>query len=167
MSTEYTAQQIEAAVAEQRDFFRSRATLDTAYRREMLRRLADALDRWEQPLCDALAADLHKSREEAYMTELSIVRDEIRYHLRHLRGWARPQRRRTPLKMFPSRSRIVVEPLGVALIVSPWNYPVQLLLNPLVAAVSAGCTAVLKPSPHTPHVSEKRAQMITRTIARR
>ncbi len=168
MSTEYTAQQIEAAVAEQRDFFRSRATLDTAYRREMLRRLAEALDRWEQPLCDALAADLHKSREEAYMTELSIVRDEIRYHLRHLRGWARPQRRRTPLKMFPSRSRIVVEPLGVALIVSPWNYPVQqLLLNPLVAAVSAGCTAVLKPSPHTPHVSETLAQMISRTFDRR
>ena len=167
MSTEYTAQQIEAAVAEQRDFFRSRATLDTAYRRDMLRRLAEALDRWEQPLCDALAADLHKSREEAYMTELSIVRDEIRYHLRHLRSWSRPQRRRTPLKMFPSRSRIVVEPLGVALIVAPWNYPVQLLLNPLVAAVSAGCTAVLKPSPHTPHVSETLAQMISRTFDRR
>lgn len=68
-------------------------------------------------------------------------------------GW-RPEPRPTPLKLLPSKSRIVSEPLGQALIVAPWNYPVQLLLNPLVGAISAGCTALLKPSPYTPHVAK-------------
>ena len=91
---------------------------------------------------------------------LSIVRSEVRNHLRHLGRWMRPERRPSPLKLFPSASRILSEPLGTALIVSPWNYPVQLLLNPLVGAISAGCTAVLKPSPYTPHVSATLRAMI-------
>ena len=79
------------------------------------------------------------------LTELSIVAGEIRNHLRHLKSRMRDRRRPTPLKMMPSRSRVVSEPLGCSLIVAPWNYPVQLLLNPLVGAISAGCTALLKP----------------------
>ena len=97
---------------------------------------------------------LHKSPEEAFLTEISIVRGEIRSHLGHLGKWMRPEPRPTPLKLLPSKSRIVSEPLGQALIVAPWNYPVQLLLNPLVGAISAGCTALLKPSPYTPHVAK-------------
>ncbi len=157
-------ERIEQIVSAQREFFRSHATLDIDVRRKMLRRLRDAIIKWERPLCDALQTDLHKSVEEAYLTELSIVIGEIDNHLRHLKRWARDRRRPTPLKMFPSRSRIVSEPLGVTLIVAPWNYPVQLLLNPLVGAVSAGCTAVLKPSPYTPHVAQVVERMIAETF---
>lgn len=154
------AEKIAATAAAQRAYFRTGATLPHDFRRTMLRRLQQALEQWERPLCDALWQDLHKSAEEAYLTELSIVRGEIRNHLRHLREWMRTERAATPLKLFPSRSRIVTQPLGSALIVAPWNYPVQLLLNPLVGAISAGCTALLKPSPYTTHVSETIARMI-------
>ncbi len=138
---------ITQTIALQRAYFHSGATLDINFRLSMLKKLQAALNKWEKALTDALWADLHKSYQEAYLTELSIVKGEIKNHLRHLRHWARPKRRLTPIKMFPSRSRIVSEPLGNTLIMAPWNYPVQLLLNPLVGAISAGCTAVLKPSP--------------------
>lgn len=155
---------IKEIVKGQKSFFASEATLDVKFRKEMLRRLEVALHKWENRLCDALWADLHKSYEEAYLTEISIVYTEIRTHLGHLQRWARREKRPTPLKLFPSRSYVVKEPLGNALIISPWNYPVQLLLNPLVGAISAGCTAVLKPSPYVPHVSEVLGRMISETF---
>ena len=151
---------IEALAAAQKACFRSGATLPEKFRRTMLRRFDAALVNWEKRLCDALWQDLHKSCEEAMLTELSIVRGEIRHHLRHLRRWMRPENRPTPLKLLPSKSRILAEPLGQALIVAPWNYPVQLLLNPLVGAISAGCTAMLKPSPYTPTVARTIEAMI-------
>lgn len=154
------AARIEALAAAQRARFRTGETLPEKFRRTMLRRLDAALVNWEERLCEALWEDLHKSREEAILTELSIVRGEIHHHLGHLREWMRPEKRATPLKLQPARSRIVAEPLGQALIVAPWNYPVQLLLNPLVGAISAGCTAMLKPSPHTPHVAEVLERMV-------
>lgn len=101
------------------------------------------------------------------LTELSIVAGEIRNHLRHLKSRMRDRRRPTPLKMMPSRSRVVSEPLGCSLIVAPWNYPVQLLLNPLAGAISAGCTALLKPSPYVPHVAEALERMIAETFDER
>lgn len=161
MSLENTpAARITALAAAQKAYFRSGATLSEAFRRTMLRRFEAALGNWEKRLCDALWADLHKSPEEAFLTEISIVRSEIRNHLRRLGKWMRPEPRPTPLKLLPAKSRIVSEPLGQALIVAPWNYPVQLLLNPLVGAISAGCTALLKPSPYTPHVAETIERMI-------
>ena len=161
MSLENTpAARISALGAAQKTYFRSGATLSEAFRRTMLRRLDAALANWEKRLCDALWTDLHKSPKEAYLTEISIVRGEIRSHLRHLGRWMRPAPRPTPLKLLPAKSRIVSQPLGQALIVAPWNYPVQLLLNPLVGAISAGCTALLKPSPYTPNVAEALEGMI-------
>ena len=154
------AERIEALAAAQKACFRSGATLPEKFRRTMLRRFDAALVNWEKRLCEALWQDLHKSYEEAMLTELSIVRGEIRHHLRHLRAWMRPESRPTPLKLLPSKSRILAEPLGQALIVAPWNYPVQLLLNPLVGAISAGCTAMLKPSPYTPTVARTIEAMI-------
>lgn len=151
---------IGAKVEAQRRYFRSGATLSYEFRCRQLRRLEEALGEWEHPLCEALWQDLHKSREEAVLTELSIVRSEIRNHLRHLRGWMRPRRISSPLKMFPSTTHLHTQPLGTALIIAPWNYPVQLLLNPLVGAISAGCTAVLKTSPYVPHVAQVLVQMI-------
>ena len=148
----------------QSDFFRSEATLDVSFRRKMLERFAEALDKWEERLCDALWTDLHKSYEEAYLTEISIVKAEVKTHLRKVKQWSKRRRVATPLKLFPSQSYVVKEPLGNALIIAPWNYPMQLLLNPLVGAISAGCTAVLKPSPYVPTVSGVIAEMIKETF---
>lgn len=151
-------------VEAQRSFFRSGATLDISFRIGMLKRLQSAITKWEKPLADALWNDLHKSYEEAYLTELSIVKAEVKKHIKNLKSWAKPKHKSTPIKMFPSRSQIVSEPLGNTLIIAPWNYPVQLLLNPLVGAISAGCTAILKPSPYVPTVSETICNMIADTF---
>lgn len=165
MKIENTAiQDIEGIVASQREFFATNATLNYKFRKEQLKKLRNALKIWEKPLCDALWKDLHKSSEEAILTELSIVAGEVKNHISHLRCWMRSRRVGTPLKMMPSRSRVVSEPLGNALIIAPWNYPVQLLLNPLVGAISSGCTAVLKPSPYVPNVSKVIEDMITATF---
>ena len=157
-------EQIVKIAAAQKVFFRSGKTLDIDYRLSALKRLKAAIKRWEKPLIEALWADLHKSYEEAYLTELSIVLGEIDNHIRHLKSWASPKRCSTPLKMFPSRSKVISEPLGNSLIISPWNYPVQLLLNPLVGAISAGCTAILKPSPYVESVSKVIEELISESF---
>ena len=148
----------------QQQYFRSGATLPLCFRRQMLRQLSNAMHEYEKPLAEALWTDLHKSYEEAYLTELSIVYGEIRNHLRHLSSWAKPERKSSPLAILPASSRIIKEPLGNTLIIAPWNYPVQLLLNPLVGAISAGCTAMLKPSPYVPNVSRVLTEMIRATF---
>ena len=148
----------------QKAFFKSGATLDIKFRKAMLVKLLDAMEKWEEKLAEALWTDLHKSYEEAYLTEISIVKGEIKSHLRKVEGWARRRKAHSPIKLFPSRSYIVKEPLGNSLIIAPWNYPVQLLLNPLVGAISAGCTTVLKPSPYVPNVSETIEKMISETF---
>ena len=155
---------ISTTCSKQKQFFRSGATLPLCFRRQMLRKLSDAMHQYEKPLAEALWTDLHKSYEEAYLTELSIVYGEIRNHLRHLRHWAKPERKSSPLAIMPASSRIIKEPLGNTLIIAPWNYPVQLLLNPLVGAISAGCTAMLKPSPYVPNVSRVLTEMIRATF---
>ena len=148
----------------QKAYFRTGATLDINFRRSMLKKLLCAMDKWEKRITDALWADLHKSYEEAYLTEISIVTGEIRNHMKNVGRWSARKKMKSPLKLFPSRSYIVKEPLGNSLIIAPWNYPVQLLLNPLVGAISSGCTAILKPSPYVPNVSETIGQMIAETF---
>ena len=147
MVTNTPVEKIESLVANQRGYFRSGQTLDINFRLKMLRRLRDAIKMYEDELMQALRIDLNKSYEEAFMTEISIVLGEIDNFLKNLPRWAAPSKKSTPLKLFPSRSEVITEPLGLALIIAPWNYPVQLTLNPLVGAIAAGCTAVLKPSP--------------------
>ena len=161
-----TEKEIKSILAAQREYFATNETLTYKFRKEQLRKLLHALNEWEKPLCEALWQDLHKSAEEAILTELSIVTGEVKNHLSHLRKWMKSRSACTPLKMMPSRSRVVSEPLGNALIISPWNYPVQLLLNPLVGAISAGCTAILKPSPYVPNVSRVIEDMITATFGK-
>ena len=154
------AVRLDAMLAAQKQFFRTDATRDVAFRKQQLRTLLGALEAHEQDLADALWTDLHKSYEEAYLTEISLVKGEIRDALRHVGRWARRERKRTPVTLLGSRSYIVKEPLGTALIVAPWNYPVQLLLSPLVGAIAAGCTAILKPSPYVPNVALVLERMI-------
>ena len=158
-------QEITTIVEAQRAFFRSGETLSLKHRQKALCTLSKALKLWESRIAEALWKDLHKSYEEAYMTELSIVMGEIDNHLRHLKLWTTPKPVATPIKMMPSRSKVMAEPLGCSLIMAPWNYPVQLLLNPLVGAISSGCTAILKPSPYVPHVSKVLEEMIKESFS--
>lgn len=164
MITNTSTSEIKSIVASQRRFLRSEATFDIGYRLAALKRLRGAIVEYERELTEALYIDLHKSYEEAYLTEISIVLGEIDNFLKNLTRWAAPSKKKTPLKLFPSRSAIITEPLGLALIVAPWNYPVQLLLNPLVGAIAAGCTAVLKPSPYVPHVAEVLERLVKATF---
>lgn len=159
-----SAERIKVIVEAQRAYFATHKTLAIEYRMEALRKLRKAIVEHERELTDALYADLHKSYEEAYLTEISIVLGEIDNFIKHLKQWAAPSKRPTPIKLFPSKSVILTEPLGCALIIAPWNYPVQLLLNPLVGAIGAGCTAILKPSPYTPNVSKALERLITETF---
>ena len=155
---------ISTTLNKQKHYFHSGATLPLSFRKQMLRRLADAMHQYEKPLTDALWQDLHKSYEEAYLTELSIVYAEIRHHLRGMRRWARPECKPSPMAILPATSKVVKQPLGNALIIAPWNYPVQLLLNPLVGSISAGCTTMLKPSPYVPNVSRVLTEMVRNTF---
>ena len=151
---------IQEIVKKQKAFYRSGATLDLKFRREMLQKMSSGLKKWEHALLEALWKDLHKSAEEAYMTEIGLVYGELDDAIKHLGRWARRRRVCSPVTVMPSKSYIVREPLGNTLIVAPWNYPVQLLLSPLVGAIAAGCTAVLKPSPYVPTVSDTLQKLI-------
>lgn len=157
-------EKIQEIYACQKAFFASGETLSVAFRKKMLRALLQAMEKWEKPLQEALWQDLHKSAQEAYLTEIGMVKAEIKHALRHVSSWARKERRMTSLSCMPARTWVVKEPLGTTLIVSPWNYPVQLLLSPLVGAIAAGCTAVLKPSPYVPTVSSTVEKLISNTF---
>jgi aldehyde dehydrogenase (NAD+) len=108
----------------------------------------------ETKIMSALKKDLGKSAYESFMTEVGFVTDEIRLVKKHLKAWSKPCRVRTPLKLLPSVSRIYHEPYGVCLIMSPFNYPIQLTLSPLIGAMSAGNCAIIKPSEHSPSTSQ-------------
>ncbi|HPE15396.1 MAG TPA: aldehyde dehydrogenase [Oscillospiraceae bacterium] len=147
-------------IVAQRAYFDTGATRPVAARRAALLKLRAALLENEGKIAAALRADLNKSPFETYMAETGIVLDEIRFHLRHLEKWAGSRKVRTPLAQFPARSFILPEPRGVALIVAPWNYPLQLCLEPLVGALSAGCCAVVKPSAYAPAASRLVAEIL-------
>lgn len=144
----------------QRRRFQSQATLDVGFRKRALRSLLDALQEWTPQLCAALQADLGKSEEEALLTEIGMLTRSIRYAMRHVRSWSRARWVHTPAVLFPGFSRVRPEPYGCALIISPWNYPVLLALDPLVSSIAAGNTSVLKLSEYTPHTNELLARMI-------
>lgn len=137
----------------QRAFFQSGATRPLDFRRDQLRKLMNGLETREGRLLDALHADLRKPAQEAYASELGFVLGELRHALKDLPRWMQPRRTRTPLLVWPSSGVIQPEPYGVSLIVGPWNYPLQLLLSPVVGALAAGNCAVLKPSEFAPHTA--------------
>ena len=155
-------EQIGLIVANQRAFFLSGATLDVDYRIQALKKLQTALLENEEKIAQALRSDLGKSPEESYMCETGIVLAEISYMLRHIRGFAKEKTVPTPLAQFASRSYKKPMPYGVTLIMSPWNYPLMLTLDPLVDAIAAGNTAVLKPSAYSPATSALLKELIDR-----
>jgi aldehyde dehydrogenase (NAD+) len=149
-----------ALVTRLRTAFDSGRTRPYQWRRDQLKSMQRLLTEREHDLLDALAADLGKPATEAYATELGFVGAELRDTLRHLRRWLRPERVRTGLKVKPARARIVREPLGVVLVIAPWNYPVNLLLGPMIGAIAAGNCVVAKPSELTSHTSVLLARLI-------
>lgn len=140
------ADSISVIAERSRSVFRSDVTRAYAARVEYLRALDSAMHTHEAKFFDALATDLGKPAAEAYASEIGIVYRDIRLSLKHLKSWVRPERRPFPLAFQPARASVRAEPLGTALIIAPWNYPLQLALSPLVGALSAGCAVVLKPS---------------------
>ncbi|PRX41744.1 aldehyde dehydrogenase [Salegentibacter salegens] len=159
--TETSAQTISEIYKRQKVFFASQKTKSIAFRLQQLKTLKKAILQYEDKVNEALWKDLHKSKEEAFLTETSLLLEEVSYHIKHLKAWAKPKKVGTPLQIKPSRSKIYFEPLGIGLIMAPWNYPFQLTINPLIGAISAGCCAVLKPSPDTPNVARVIEEMIS------
>ena len=147
-------EQIDRIVNAQRTFFATGATLDVDYRMAALRKLQKALNEKETAIAQAIRSDLGKSAEESYMCETGIVLSEISYMLKHMRCFAKEKTVATPLAQFASRSFQKPEPYGVTLIMSPWNYPFMLALDPLVDAIAAGNTVVLKPSAYSPATAQ-------------
>jgi len=145
-----------------RRFFQTGATRSFEWRRQQLLLLQQAIRSEEAAIHEALYADLKKSPEEAYATEIGLVLAEIRHTLKHLAKWMRPQKAGTNLVNLPAASRVYRDPLGVVLIIAPWNYPFQLSLIPLAAALAAGNTVVLKPSEWAPATAAIMEKLLTR-----
>lgn len=143
----------EDIVNNQKKYFSEKRTFSYEARMKALDALENSIKRHEEEIYAALKADLNKSKTESFMTEISIVLSEIRYVKKHLKQWMKYETVPTPIAHFHSKSFIVSEPYGVTLIISPWNYPFMLSIDPLIGALCAGNTAVIKPSSYSPATS--------------
>ncbi len=153
-------QSVQSAIAKQRTFFATGETKNYDFRLAQLKKLLDLIQGNDKLILEAVYADLSKPAIEAYGSEVLITLSEIKYAIKHLHKWMKPQKVGTPINLFPSSSYIYSEPLGVVLIVAPWNYPFALTIQPLIGAIAAGNCAILKPSEHTPHTSKAIAKII-------
>ncbi|HAL32305.1 MAG TPA: aldehyde dehydrogenase family protein [Lachnospiraceae bacterium] len=158
---------IKEILREQREYFATGATLPVAYRIEQLKRLYDAVRKYEDEIGRALTEDLGKSKLEGFFCETGLVLSEISYMMRHVRRYAREHTVPTPITNFASRSYVKPSPYGCTLIMSPWNYPFLLTVEPLVDAIAAGNTAVVKPSAYSPATSAVIARMLGECFDRR
>lgn len=155
---------MENLVKSQHIFFKTDATKDLRFKKEMLKKLEKSVLFYQDEICDALKADLNKSECESYLSEIQIVLSEIKLALKHIKKWSKPKKVFTPLTHFPGKSYIYNEPFGVTLILSPWNYPFQLSFVPLVGAICGGNCAILKTSKSSPHVSRIIETIIEKTF---
>lgn len=149
-----------ALIDKQRAFFLQGKTKSVSYRMDALKRLKELIHSNEQELMNALKEDLNKSEFDSFLSEISIILEELRFTMKNLEKWVRPRRVKSSLTLMGSKSYIYPEPYGVALIISPWNYPVQLAIAPLIGAIAAGNCAILKPSELTPRTSAFIAKLI-------
>src|SRR5262245_37949095 len=162
-----TLDAIPAAIDQVREGSRDGVIRAVVDRETQLRQLRRLLVEREQELTDALRADLGKSAIEAYSTETGFTLNEVDHALRHVRSWTQPHKVKLPIHLRPGSARIVQEPLGTVLVIAPWNYPVQLLLGPLVPALAAGNTVVLKPSEVAPATAQAMADLIPKYLDER
>lgn len=159
-----TAHNIDAMLKEHQLFFDGGHTKEIPFRLQQLQKLKNSLKQYEGRLITALYQDLGKSEFESYATEIGFTLDSIGYMMKHLKRFAKPVKVKSPLHFFPAKSYVLSEPYGTALIIGPFNYPVQLLIEPLIGAIAAGNCAVLKPSESTPAVSAVIEQLIQETF---
>ncbi|GAA0341841.1 aldehyde dehydrogenase [Bacillus carboniphilus] len=157
---------IHSLITQQKAFFHMGKTKKLAFRLDALEKLRGAIKNNEDKLLQALKLDLNKSEFEAYASEIGVVLEEIRFTIKHLQTWAKPEKVKTPITHMGSTSYIYSEPYGVALVISPWNYPFQLAINPLIGAIAAGNCVVIKPSELTPKTSEAIAHIIAEIFPR-
>lgn len=163
-SANLTATEVQTILQAQRDYFASNATKDLSFRKEQLKLLKQMILDNETAISEALHKDLRKHEFEAYVTEIGFVLADIDKALKNLRSWAKPRKVKTPPFHYIASSYTKAEPYGNILIIAPWNYPVQLLLAPLVGAIVAGNTAVLKPSEYALHTSNLLTKLINSTF---
>ncbi|MDE3740272.1 aldehyde dehydrogenase [Maribacter polysaccharolyticus] len=145
----------------QREFFRTQQTKQIAFRKRSLKRLQKEIESKEDAICDALYADFKKPRFETLVAESQFVLSELKLAIKNLELWARPERKSSSLANWPSSDHIYKEPYGSVLIIAPWNYPFQLVFTPLIGALAAGNTVVVKPSEATPNTSKIIQEIIT------
>ncbi|EOU1109768.1 TPA: aldehyde dehydrogenase [Clostridium perfringens] len=141
-------------INKQREYFSTGETKDINFRIEKLKKLRDVLKSEEEKIFEALKKDLMKSSFESYVTEVAMVYDEINMHIKNIKKWSKKRKVKTPLVQFPAKSFIQLEPYGVVLIIGPFNYPFMLTMDPLIGAIAAGNTAVIKPSESAPETSK-------------
>lgn len=151
---------ISSIVNKQKEYFYKGHTRSVETRKNNLKKLYDGIQRFEDEIFQALKLDLNKSVHESFTTEIGYVLKEISFQMKHISSWSKPKRVRTALTHFGSKGKVVPEPYGVTLIIAPWNYPFQLAIAPLVGALAAGNTVVLKPSELTPNVSKVLTRML-------
>ncbi|MVT06856.1 aldehyde dehydrogenase [Chitinophaga tropicalis] len=155
---------IENIYKAQQSYFASGKTLPYEFRKQQLKALRRAVKKYEKEILTALQLDLHKHPAEAFASEPGLIYTEISYLQQNLKRWMRPQAVSSPFLQYPSKSRIYRVPLGLTLIIAPWNYPFQLLMSPLAGAIAGGNCAVLKPSEMTPHTSAITEKLIKETF---
>ena len=148
----------------QRQYFASGATLPPEARIDALKRLRSAICARERQISDALRADLGKCETESYMSEIGMTLSEINFMLKRIKGYARDKKVRTPLAQMPARSYIKKSPYGCVLVMSPWNYPFMLSLEPLVDALAAGNTVIVKPSAYSPAMGRLISDILAETL---
>ncbi len=147
-------------INQQRQFFATNQTQSIAFRIEKLKLLKQAILENESAIETALKADLGKPNFEAYATEVGVCLEEIKYTIKHIKSWTKPKTVATPFVHLPASAKIYAEPLGVVLIIAPWNYPFQLIISPLIGAIAAGNCAILKPSELASHTSHLLAEIL-------
>ncbi|MEH1814861.1 MAG: aldehyde dehydrogenase [Nostoc sp.] len=145
----------------QRDFFQTGKTKDVNFRIEQLTTLKQAIIEHEQSIVEALKADLHKPEVETYLTEISVIKD-IDYAIKNIQNWSKPKKAAVSWDFFSYSAKIYPEPLGVVLIIGPWNYPFQLIISPLIGAIAAGNCAIIKPSEIASHTSDVIGKIIAK-----
>ena len=156
-----TETEIKEIVQKQRSYFYTGATLPVEKRLDALKKLKTCIQKYEPLINEALKRDLGKSNFESYMCEVGLVLSELSYMIRHTPSYAKEKTVLTPLAQFASRSYKKPSPYGVVLVMSPWNYPFLLTIDPLIDAIAAGNTVVLKPSAYSPHTSRVIETIIT------
>ena len=145
---------------QQREFFQTGKTRSIDFRLAQLKILKQAIVEYEIAINEALQADLQKPVVEIYLTEITVVKKEIDYAIKHLKSWIKPHKAAVPLEQLPGAGKIYPEPLGIVLIISPWNYPLQLAITPLVGAIAAGNCTIIKPSEIATHAAAVLAKML-------